>query len=77
MPVVAFACPCGFKDVISSGVNGVLVPEGNVEKLAEQIISMINNPVLSKKIGENARVRSLDFRLEVLAERWKELFESL
>lgn len=77
LPVVAFACPCGFKDVISSGVNGVLVPEGNVEKLAEQIISMINNPVLSKKTGENARVRSLDFRLEVLAERWKELFESL
>lgn len=77
LPVVAFACPCGFKDVISSGVNGVLVPEGNVEQLAEQIVSMINNPVLSKKIGENARTRSYDFRLENLAIRWKYFFDSL
>jgi len=77
LPVVSFACPCGFKDVISSGVNGVLVPEGNVELLAEKIVKMINNPKLRKEIGNNARIRSLDFKLEVLAKRWKQLFENL
>ena len=77
LPVVSFACPCGFKDVISSGMNGALVPEENVELLAEKIVEMINNPALRKEIGKNARVRSLDFKLEVLAKRWKELFENL
>jgi glycosyltransferase involved in cell wall biosynthesis len=77
LPVVSFACPCGFKDVISSGVNGVLVPEGNVELLAEMIVKMINNLELRKEIGNNARIRSLDFKLEVLAKRWKQLFENL
>ena len=77
LPVVSFACPCGFKDVISSGVNGVLVPEGNVELLAEKIVKMINNPKLRKEIGNNARIRSWDFKLEVLAKRWKQLFENL
>jgi glycosyltransferase involved in cell wall biosynthesis len=77
LPVVSFACPCGFKDVISSGVDGVLVPEGNVELLAERIVDLINNPELRKEIGKNANVRSLDFKLEVLASRWKQLFENL
>jgi glycosyltransferase involved in cell wall biosynthesis len=48
LPVVSFACPCGFKDVISSGVNGVLVPEGNVELLAEKIVEMMNKELESQ-----------------------------
>ena len=77
LAVVSFACPCGFRDVITNGVNGVLVPKDNVEMLAEQIVTVLRNPDLIKELGKNARLRSQDFRLAVLAEKWKLLFESL
>lgn len=77
LPVVSFACPCGFRDVITNGVNGVLVPENNVEMLADHIIEVIQNPNYRNELGNKARERSQDFRLDVLAERWRELFESL
>lgn len=77
LPVVSFACPCGFRDVITSGVNGVLVPKNNVEMLADQIIEVIQNPKFRNELGKKARERSQDFRLDVLAEKWRELFESL
>jgi len=77
LPVVSFACPCGFRDVITNNVDGILVPEEDVDQLAEQMLVVIQNPKYAKRLGENARKRSLDFRLEVLAERWKLLFESL
>lgn len=77
LPVVSFACPCGFRDVITNGVNGVLVQKNNVEMLADHIIEVLQNPIYRKELGKKARVRSQDFRLDVLTEKWKELFESL
>ena len=77
LPVVSFACPCGFRDVITSGVNGVLVPKNNVEMLADQLIEVIQNTKFRNELGKKARERSQDFRLDVLAEKWRELFESL
>ena len=77
LPVVSFACPCGFRDVITNRVNGILVPENNVEMLADHIIEVIQNPNYRNELGNKARERSQDFRLDVLAERWRELFESL
>lgn len=76
LPVVSFACPCGFRDVITSGVNGVLVPKNNVEMLADQLIEVIQNTKFRNELGKKARERSQDFRLDVLAEKWRELFES-
>lgn len=77
LPVVAFECPCGPKDVFTNGLDGILVPKENVELLAQNIISVIQSPDLAKRLAVNARNRSFDFKLEVLAERWRDLFESI
>ena len=77
LAVVSFACPCGFREVITNGKNGVLVPKDDVEMLAKQIVTVLKDPEYINELGKNARVRSQDFRLDVLAEKWKQLFESL
>lgn len=77
LPVVSFSCPCGPRDVISEGVNGILVPAENTDSLAEAMIKLSQAPEQIKRMGENARKRSEDFKLEVIAEKWKNLFESL
>jgi glycosyltransferase involved in cell wall biosynthesis len=36
-PVVAFECPGGISEIIENGINGILVENGDTEKLAEAI----------------------------------------
>ena len=37
VPAVAFTCKCGPRDVITDGVDGILVPEGDIDSLAEGV----------------------------------------
>jgi len=50
-PVVAFACSDGVRELIVDGVNGRLVPPGDVDGLARAIVDLIGEP------GMLARVR--------------------
>ena len=77
LPVVSFACPCGPRDVISDGINGMLVPKEDIEGLAKALIKLMDSPGQIKIMGENARKKSEDFKIEALAGKWKELFENL
>lgn len=36
VPPVSFACPCGPRDIIDDGNDGLLVPKENINKLAEK-----------------------------------------
>ncbi|MCX8011348.1 MAG: glycosyltransferase family 4 protein, partial [Ignavibacteria bacterium] len=41
--------------VIIDGINGLKVNPGNVDELAEKILSLAGDKTLQKKLGENAR----------------------
>jgi len=77
LPAVAFACPCGPKDIIENGVNGLLVELGDTEGLAEKISLLIDNEVIRKEMGKKARIRAERFGIETIANEWDELFRSL
>lgn len=77
LPIVSFACPCGPIDVITNGIDGVLIEKENVEQLAEGIMSLLSSPDKTREIAKNAKLRSNDFRMEVLANKWKLLFDDL
>ena len=77
LPVVSFACPCGPRDVITDGVDGILVENGNVEKLAEQLLSVMQDPERIQRMGKAAQKKAEQFQIEYLARQWKSLFESL
>jgi glycosyltransferase involved in cell wall biosynthesis len=53
LPVVA-SKNAGFIDIIQDGVNGVFFEKGNYFDLADKIKMLLNEPSLSKSIGENA-----------------------
>jgi glycosyltransferase involved in cell wall biosynthesis len=53
LPVVA-SKNAGFIDIIQDGVNGIFFEKGNYFDLAEKIKMLLNEPSLSKSIGENA-----------------------
>lgn len=77
IPPVAFACPCGPKEIINDGINGILVEKGNINSLAEKINYLIENEDIRKEMGLAARKRAERFQIEVIAKEWESLFKEL
>lgn len=77
LPVVSFACPCGPRDIVADGKNGLLVENGNVERLAEAMIRLMRDDGLRRRMSAAAQVHVQQFRMEVLGEQWRQVFDSL
>lgn len=77
LPVVSFDCPCGPKDIISNNIDGILVPNGDVDKLADSLLYFINHVEEIRHFSTNAQVKSKQFSLDVLSLRWINLFDTL
>jgi len=77
LPVVSFNCPCGPSDIISDGQDGILVENGNIEKLAEAICWMIDHPQERKLYGQRARRNAMRFSEEKVMTMWRNLFQTL
>lgn len=77
LPVVAFDCLWGPRSIITDGEDGLLVENGNIDKLVETIVSLINNPERIVEMGQNARKNVQRFDIDVIAAKWKRLFEEL
>lgn len=73
LPVISFACPCGPKDIITDG-SGVLVDNGNIEKLAEAMDRLMADEPLRQRLAAGAYERSKAFHIDRIGERWNELF---
>ena len=75
LPVVAFDCPWGPRSIISDGVDGLLVENGNVKALAEGLSFIMNDNSLRQSM-HNAGLRNIQrFSIGQIAERWKVIFE--
>lgn len=77
LPVVAFDCLWGPRSIITDGEDGLLVENGNIEKMADTILSLINHPERISEMGMNARRNVRRFNIDVVAKKWKRLFDSL
>ena len=76
VPPVSFACPCGPSDIIRDSEDGFLVENGNIRELADKITYLIEHEEERKAMGFRARTNVERFRIERVAEQWKDLFES-
>jgi len=77
VPVVSFDCPWGPRSIIHDGSDGILVENGNVNKLAEAIDKTIHDNELRIKMSNNAKISAQRFCIEAIAEKWKNLFENI
>lgn len=72
LPCISTDC-AGSDEVISDGVNGLLVPVGNADSLAGAMESLISDRALAKTIGENARESAEKFKKAAVAEMWEQI----
>jgi glycosyltransferase involved in cell wall biosynthesis len=77
LPVVSFDCPTGPADVITHEVDGLLVPPGDVDALAQALIRAIEDPDLRKRLGAAARETVRAYTPEVVMPQWETLFADL
>lgn len=77
VPVVSFDCPWGPRAIISHGEDGMLVSNGDTEAMAETLIDIINDEEKRLQMSSNA-VRNIQrFGITVIANKWKQMFESI
>ena len=77
LPVVAFDCPYGPKNIIEDGKTGFLIPNRDISLYAEKVCDLIESYNLRKKMGEAAVVSSQRFSFDKVMPQWKDLFEKL
>ena len=76
LPLVSFACPCGPKDIIKENY-GSLVPNGNVEALAKELMKWMADYNKRKKGGYYAHEAAKQYSQEVVMKKWIELFDKV
>ena len=75
---ISYDVPYGPSDILTHGVDGFLVPDGDIEALAEQIAHVATLPQRElKAIRKAAHNRALDFNDEQAVQRWSALMGSI
>lgn len=77
VPVVSFDCPRGPSEIITHGVDGLLVPEGDVEALGAALLELVRDPARRRRYGAAAVESSRRFGVGPVAERWEALLARL
>lgn len=77
LPVVAYACQCGPREMIQNGENGFLIEEGNEKEFVQKLSLLMQDRELRAAIGKRAADRTSRFSKENIMRQWTELFCSL
>jgi glycosyltransferase involved in cell wall biosynthesis len=77
LPVVSFDCPRGPAEIIDDGVDGVLVPNGDIEALAAAIVSLTGDPERMRSLAAAGLSKSRQYEIGPIGERWDALLAEL
>ena len=77
LPGVCFTFPCGPKDVIEDGKNGLLVPEGDIPALAGAMERLMRDQALRERMSTAAREIIRTYSEEKVMQQWIQCFQGL
>jgi glycosyltransferase involved in cell wall biosynthesis len=77
LPSLSYLCHDGFKDLISDGNDGYLIPYGDIEHFVDVLVELYKSRELRKKIGEESKKIQFKFSQEKIMKDWNSLISKL
>ena len=78
IPSISTDCPCGGpKDLIEDGVNGLLTPVGDVHRMSQCLIRLMDNPGEARAMGQKAAMVQQKYHPDRINAQWKEFFDRI
>ncbi|WP_432165825.1 glycosyltransferase family 4 protein [Streptomyces sp. bgisy031] len=77
LPVVAFDCPTGPADVLTHGVDGLLVAPEDPDALADALTRLMGDRALRADMGAAALLTAAAYGPDAVHPRWEALFTEL
>ncbi|MFF3821747.1 glycosyltransferase [Streptomyces bluensis] len=77
LPVVSFGCPTGPADVLTHGVDGLLVPPEDPDALADSMAKLMADDKLRADMGVAAVLTASSYGPDAVHPRWEALFTDL
>lgn len=75
VPTVSYACPQGPAEILTDGVDGLLVEPENTRQFAEKLLVLMKDDALRAKMGEAAYRNSKRFSMDNIIGQWIGLIE--
>lgn len=76
-PVVATDCPHGPRDIIESGVNGLLVPNEDVKALTDALQRLLSDPEKAARPAIAGKQSAERFAVDRIAAEYRRLFDEI
>jgi glycosyltransferase involved in cell wall biosynthesis len=65
------------REIIEHGIDGYLVPPGNVKQMTDRILQLLESPQELKKMGQQARKKSEEYCVGAYVQKLERLYEEL
>lgn len=77
LPVVTFDYKCGPRDIITPEVNGLIVPNGDIQAFADALARVMTDTEMRSQMGREALRVTERYSLDSVMKSWNNLFEKL
>ena len=73
LPMLSFDFKCGPRDLITDNVNGYIIRNWDIGKMADRVLKLICDRELRIKLSQHAGVNLRELELPYVLSKWEEI----
>lgn len=77
LPLVSFDCPTGPAEIIEDGINGTIVPLGDIDAMAVAINELINDRAKRIEYSNMSESNAQRYEMRAIAQAWIRLLDEV
>lgn len=75
VPLVAFDVPIGPQEIVEDGINGRLIPDGDMSGFANALLELIEDEGLRRRMGANAQETARKYEIDAIGRSWDDVID--